>query len=118
MYIFIDCHRSFSEIYVQFTQAKNAHKLFLQRHNETGSEYENDRILAFKLAERNYIASSERMSQRLANSFINFDLDAIVIGILCLVTVSNHSIAFFVKFRFLKKLLIIQQTLYFRHFFT
>lgn len=50
-------------------------------------------MLAFKLAERNYIASSEVMSQRLADSFINFDLVSIVIGLLCLSTVSYHFIA-------------------------
>lgn len=77
----------FIETYAIYTEAKNAHKTFLQL-NADKLENENDKFKAFYSAERYYIASSEAMSQKLADSFVKFDLVSITIGLTCLVTVS------------------------------
>lgn len=105
----------FPVFYTQFTDAKNAHKLFLHR-NRDSSSYENDLLLAFKLAERNYIASSEVMSQRLSDSFINFDLISIIIGLICLVTVSNDTLNIN-YYLFMSIAMRINICFFFRHFF-
>lgn len=54
------------------------------------SSDKNEQLLVSKIAERNYIISSQMMSEKLAASFINFDLVCIAVGLLCLVTVQEY----------------------------
>lgn len=82
------------EFYIQFSQAKDAHKSLLQL-DAGGLTNGSELLIAFKVAERNYIASSEIMSYRLADSFVNFDLVYIAIGMFCLITVGMKQ--FFLK---------------------
>ncbi|XP_031627446.1 GPI ethanolamine phosphate transferase 2 [Contarinia nasturtii] len=69
------------EFFLQFNDAKNAHKKFLQLNAK-----ENDRLQYFKSAERHYISSSKEMSNRLADSYVNFDHLCIALGLFCSLT--------------------------------
>lgn len=50
-------------------------------------ENENERVQAFKSAERNYVEASKGMSAKLVDAYVNFDHVCIAIGLVCLVTV-------------------------------
>lgn len=77
---------SFLEFYSRFIIAKSAHKRFLQL-TDSQSEASNEQIQEFLSAEKNYQQSTKSMSQRLADSYINFDHFSIGIGLVCLCTV-------------------------------
>lgn len=73
------------EFFARFIIAKNAHKKFLQSiPNST------EQIQVFESAERSYITASKEMSDKLADSYVNFDHICISIGLVCLVTVCKQ----------------------------
>lgn len=78
------CNSFATEFYTRFAEARKAHKRFLQRTDT------NEQLLISKIAERNYIISSQIMSQKLAASFVNFDLISIAVGLFCLTTVRPY----------------------------
>lgn len=77
-----------TEFYIRFIEAKNAHKKYLQAKVMNTSD-RNQELFDSRIAERNYIISSQMMSQKLAASFVNFDLVSIAVGLLCLVMVNE-----------------------------
>lgn len=85
---------SATEFYIRFAEAKNAHKKYLQK-NAMDSSDKNEQLLNSKIAERNYIISSQMISQKLAASFVNFDLVCIAVGLFCLVSVNEYFYKFF-----------------------
>lgn len=78
--------------------AKNAHISFMKL---TDAETSNERVQEFTSAEKNYVASTRQMSQRLADSYVNFDHICIGIALICLASVRylpTLSIRFFNNF--------------------
>lgn len=51
------------------------------------SSDKSEQLLVSRIAERDYIISSQMMSQKLAASFVNFDLVCIAVGLFCIITV-------------------------------
>lgn len=95
-------------------EAKNSHKRFLQL-NATNSSDKSERLLLSMIAERDYIVSSQMMSQKLAASFVNFDLICIGVGLFCLVTVCKYFDFLTLSMRQHFKVEFYSELLVFRH---
>lgn len=62
------------------------HKIFLQL-NGNDSETTSKKSTLYENAERSYSAAAKVMSQKLADSYVNFDLFSIITGLICLASV-------------------------------
>lgn len=75
-----------TDFYFEFLEAKEAHKTFLQL-NGDDSEAASKKSTLYENAERSYRAAAKVMSQKLADSYVNFDLFSIITGLICLASV-------------------------------